>query len=190
MKKKETVLSVLKSIKKDTDALRTAVALLLSSNELMKSISEQKDTEYFTITDTPNKKTSEILQEMKNKFPVWSYYSDTELDAQFPAPKEQMTRKFLKSIEPDEDLLGKSTRECDAMGVQGITLRERLLMELSYFSETGKHLDVKEVTFCSGSRDSDGYVPGVGLYNFGEVRVNWYCLDLSYSKVGVRRAIS
>ncbi len=43
----------------------------------------------------------------------------------------------------------------------GITLLERLIYELLYFSETGGHLDITNWTICSGSRYSDGNVPYV-----------------------------
>ena len=39
---------------------------------------------------------------------------------------------------------------------------ERQLLEADYFFEKGAHLDVKNVTLCSGSRDRGGDVPGAG----------------------------
>jgi len=41
------------------------------------------------------------------------------------------------------------------MGMNTQTLREHLLQELEYFEETGKHLDLKSWTLCTGSRHGD-----------------------------------
>jgi len=149
--------------------------------------------EYFKITDDGTLKTSEIIEKMKSKFPVWvsSYYEN--IDEQFPVPKESTTRYFKKSVEPDEDTLGLSVNETLAKGItqaDGITLRERLLMEIQYFAETGKHLDVKGFTFCSDSRHSDGRVPSVCLFPNGKVYVDWFLLDDSDSEHGIRRAVT
>jgi hypothetical protein len=40
-----------------------------------------------------------------------------------------------------------------ARNIRGHYLLERLLYELKYFAETGKHLDIDNLTLCSGSRD-------------------------------------
>lgn len=147
-------------------------------------------THYFEIKDDPTLKTSQILQMMREKFPVWSYYSDEQLDKDFPPPKEATTRYFKKTVEPDEETLGLSVQECEEKGLtDGITLRERLLMELQYFDETGEHLDVVGVTFCSGSHDSGGSVPYVYLSTHGWVYVHLDNLGRSYSRCGVRRAV-
>jgi len=58
------------------------------------------------------------------------------------------------------------------MAISTMTVPERLLYEIKYYDETGEHLDVKNITLCSGSRDSAGSVPYVywysgGMYIFG-----------------------
>lgn len=148
---------------------------------------------YFKITDDGTLKTSEIIEQMKSMFPVWVSSSYENIDEQFPVPKEPTTRYFKKTVEPDTDTLGLSVYQTLEKGItqaEGITLRERLLMEIAYFAETGKHLDVKGVTLCSGSRYSDCCVPGVYLYTRGEVGVGWYSLGSSDSKGGIRRAVT
>lgn len=73
--------------------------------------------------------------------------------------------------------------------LKGITLRERLLLEIAYFKETGDHLDINNWTLCSGSRSSDGSVPYVRWYpDDGEVRVYWYCSGDRYSRLRSRQA--
>lgn len=140
------------------------------------------------IKERPKLKTSELLQLCRDKFPVWSYLSDEELDKQFPAPEKATSRIFLDSIEPDKETLGKSVQEADP-NQKGITFRERIIMELEYFKKTGNHLDIKGATFCSGSRNADGYVPGCYWYG-GKFRVDWYYLGHSYSDYGVRSAVA
>ena len=124
---------------------------------------------------------------MRAKFNVPSYYSDEKLDEQFPAPKEITTRYFLDSQEPDEKTLGKSANEADKER-KGITLRERLLLEIAYFDKHGKHLDVESWTICSGSRDADGDVPCVFLYA-DKVYVNWSSPDYSGARSGLRSEV-
>lgn len=143
----------------------------------------------FTIIET-TQKTSEIMQEMRSLFKVWSYLSDDEFDKQFPPPQEIATREFLYSVEPDPATLGKSAREADP-DMKGITLRERMLLEIQYFKETRNHLDIKGWTICSGSRNSDGGVPCMGLGSgSGEVSVYWYGVDDSDPEFGLRQAVS
>lgn len=144
------------------------------------------------ITET-NLKTSELLALCRAKFPVWSYYDDARLDKDFPAPKsakDATERYFLKEQEPDKETLGLSVNQAEAKGFKdGITLRERILLELAYFDETGNHLDVKGITWCSGSRCSDGRVPSA-YWGGGEFRVGWGSLDYSDPESGVRSAVS
>ena len=43
------------------------------------------------------------------------------------------------------------------------------MFELEYFKKNGKHLDVDNITLCTGSRCSGGNVPGVG---WGDARLS------------------
>ncbi|MDB4984415.1 MAG: hypothetical protein JWM20_594 [Patescibacteria group bacterium] len=126
------------------------------------------------------------------KFPKWRYNDD--LDKAVPTNKRTATESYaiwvLIGDEPDQEFLGKSTKTADPSMEIGMTLLERMIFESKYFAETGKHLDVKGVTFCSGSRYSDGSVPCVDLNADGKVCVSWYDLDDSNAKYGVRRAVS
>lgn len=81
---------------------------------------------------------------------------------------------FQPNIEADEKFKRMSANQLKAQNHKGITLLERLLLELGYFLATGRHLDVENITLCTGSRDQDGFVPGV---YFGsdcrELSVRW-----------------
>ena len=127
----------------------------------------------------------------KKLFATWQYSDD--LDAKITqnarTSKEDYAVWVLDEVEPEKEYRGKSTRQADPDMKIGITVLERIIFELKYFSETGKHLDIKGATFCSGSRDSDGHVSYAGWYG-GRFRIRWDGLDGSYSYCGFRSAVS
>lgn len=63
--------------------------------------------------------------------------------------------------EADEVHKNKSANQIEAEKLFTETGLERLVHGLKYFKETGKQLDVKTITLCSGSRYYDGSVPRV-----------------------------
>ncbi len=134
-----------------------------------------KTPDFITIKER-NLETSEILNLCRAKFPVLSYYSDEDLDKMFPIPEVLTERKFKNNIEADEENKNKSANDLGIKGLsRGITLRERLIMELEYFERTSKHLDIKNITLCTGSRYSDCSVPCVYWYgDDGELSVSGY----------------
>jgi hypothetical protein len=76
-------------------------------------------------------------------------------------------------VEADKETQGLSEDNLARQGLKGITLLERLIFGLKYFSETKKHLDQNGiVTVCSGSRDQDGYVPDVRWDDGERVYIN------------------
>ncbi len=145
------------------------------TREILQAFLEHRnpfDIEYITVIDDGKKKTGEIIAELRKLFPVW-VYNESEVDKEFPAPTKPTSRQFLLVQEADEDLKNKSANDLEQEGIPGITLRERLLYELDYFRKTGQHLDIKNVTLCTGSRYSDGRVPYVGWYS-DVLDVHWY----------------
>ncbi len=58
-------------------------------------------------------------------------------------------------VEADKELKEKSADDLIEKGIPAITLEEHLLYEIKYWKETGKNLDERNFTLCSGSR-----VPG------------------------------
>ena len=58
---------------------------------------------------------------------------------------------FNRRIEADEELKLLTSEQLEDMGHKGITLFERLLLEVFYFNETREHLDCKKKTICTGS---------------------------------------
>lgn len=88
---------------------------------------------------------------------------------------------FNKSVEADEEYKNMSADELAKKEYKGITLLERLLLEVLHYSETKKHLDIENWTLCSGSRSSDGSVPCVHWNSdYDKLDVDWCLSDFSY----------
>jgi hypothetical protein len=120
---------------------------------------------------------NEVLAECKKRFNVWCYGNDLDKiviqnDRIADKDYEVLVRN---TIEADEEYKNMSANDIRKKGIKGVTLLERLLLELKYFDETGKHLDMNNITLCTGSRGADGRVPGVAwLAVDDELRVHWY----------------
>lgn len=93
--------------------------------------------------------------------------------------------------EADEELKNLSANEFKSKNIKGITLLERIIFELKYFKENGKHLDIDNVTLCSGSRDSDGDVPSA-CWNrsYDKFYVYWSFADRSRDDLRARAVVS
>ncbi len=184
--KKPTTLSLLKEIRDIVLAIHQKSPIVNSSKNHKQPIVNQN---YFHIIDDGKLKTSEILAKCKKNFDVYSWYDDAQLDKDFPPVTSD--RYFKKNIEADEEYKNKSANDLDKMGVKGITLRERLLMELAYFDETGKHLDEINITLCGGSRSSGGDVPSVH-WDVGNRKLYVYSCSAGYASdsLGARAVVS
>ncbi len=74
--------------------------------------------------------------------------------------------------EPDVELSDLSADELRKKKIKNITLLEYMLCQLKYFTETGKLMDVKDITMCAGSRYKDGRVP-TAISHKGELKIHW-----------------
>lgn len=92
-------------------------------------------------------------------------------------------------IEADEELKNLSADDLEKKKIPGITFIERLLYELAYWAETGKHLDIQNWTLCAGSRGSGGAVPRVHWVGDG-LRVHWSHSDDLSGLLRARAAVS
>lgn len=100
---------------------------------------------------------------------------------------------FRNRVEADEETKNLSADDLKARNISGITLLERLIMELVYWDKTEKHLDLDSWTLCSGSRDSDGGVPRVYWDSEdSELSVRWCNVGGggSFSRLRARVAVS
>jgi hypothetical protein len=133
-----------------------------------------------------------VLAECKKLFPVWRW-TDDNLDQIINSDrtsKKAYTVKVKENVEADEELKNLSADDLKEKGIKGITLLERLVLEIQYFKETGKHLDIDNVTLCSGSRRSDGSVPDVYWNrNDSSVRVLWCNSGLRDGNLRSRRIV-
>jgi hypothetical protein len=100
--------------------------------------------------------------------------------------------RFRKVVEADEEMKNLSANQLKEKNISGITLLERLVMELAYFEESGgKHLDIDNWTLCSGSRDYYDNVPYVHWDSEdSKLRVYRYSTDRSGSYLRARVAVS
>lgn len=124
------------------------------------------------------------MKACKAHFATWKYSDDLDksvIKNDRTAQNGAYAVWFRDRIEADEEMANKSANDLDAQNIKGITLLERILMELEYFGRTGKHLDIDNVTLCAGSRRSGGYVPVCYWRSLsGKFSVDWtYSADRS-----------
>jgi len=85
---------------------------------------------------TPNK----VLRSCHDRFPTWSWTDDLDDEAVAKNDREP-TRSYAvwvrDRVEADEELENFSAMELKERNVQGVTLLERLLLELKFHLETG-----------------------------------------------------
>ena len=98
---------------------------------------------------------------------------------------------FCRTIEADKENKNISANQLKKQNHEGITLLERLLLELGFFLATSQHLDVDNITLCPGSRYSDGNVPDVRWDSDSrKVCVDWCGPDNSGGPLRSRSAVS
>ncbi|MDO8604062.1 MAG: hypothetical protein Q7K40_01485 [bacterium] len=134
---------------------------------------------------------NQVYDRMSKAFKCWKYSDnlDESVTKNARDTKETYAIWVRVGVEPDEKYLGKSTYQADPDMKIGMTLLERMFLEISYFDETGEHLDIIGWTLCTGSRRADGYVPSVGLDD-DRVRVHWDGPGSSGARCGLRSAVS
>ena len=126
-------------------------------------------------------------------FACWRYVDD--LDASVThndrVPTEHYAIWVRDRQEADEELKNISANDLQKKKINCITLLERMVFDLKYWSETGRHLDVKNITLCTGSRFQDGFVPRVywGGYS-SRVSVCYYSPGSSSDGLRSREIVS
>lgn len=135
---------------------------------------------------------NQIYKECVKLFPCWRYTDDLDTATKGlndREPTEDYGIWIRDRVEADEDLNHISANDLKRKKIGGITLLERLILELRYFSDTGKHLDIQSVTLCSGSRYCDDGVPSVYWYG-DKLRVGWYLPSDAGSSLRSRAVVS
>lgn len=136
-----------------------------------------------------------IVEILRTRMKVWTYVDDLDKEVvqagYIKRPKGTYAVWVRENQEADKDLKNKSAQDLEEQAVNCLTLEERLLYELVYFMETGKHLDIKNWTLCAGSRGRDGGVPGVSWgADDGRLYVGWYALRGRDGNLRARAAVS
>ena len=136
---------------------------------------------------------NKVYDACKRKFPC-DKYTDMTLDEVVLKnnrdPKDGSYAIWVRDVvEADEIYKNKSANQLAKDGIKGITLLERMLLELKFFAETEKHLDINNWTLCSGSCYVDDLVPDA--YWGGDwFRVGWYRSDCSTEFLRCREVVS
>ena len=137
---------------------------------------------------------NQMVKIMRTKFDMWLYTDDLDkaiIKNDRSNDKSAYAIRVSDRVEADEEYKNLSAKQIAEQGVDGITVLERLLYELMYFTETGKHLDVDNYTLCTGSRDADGSVPDVYWSpDYRKVSVYWCSPDDSADRLRTRAVVS
>ena len=132
---------------------------------------------------------NKLYDKCKERFAAWRYTEDLD-DIKSVRTTEKTYAIWLRDrVEADEENKNRSANDCAKEHINGITLDERLLLELWYHWKTGKHLDIQNVTLCSGSRDPDGGVPYVD-WSDDWLDVGYCGPDDSNARLRARAAVS
>ena len=83
---------------------------------------------------------------------------------------------FRDRVEADEELSNHSAIELEKNKIPGITLLEREVLEYDYFTRTNGHLDIDNMTSCSGSRYLCGDLPRV-RWDGERFFIHWFFTD-------------
>lgn len=119
-----------------------------------------------------------LFDKCKELFSSWKY-TDKNLDEVIKSNRTSQNGHYAiwvrDRVEADEENKNLSADDLKKRNSTEITFEERMLYELKFFKETGKHLDEKNTTLCTGSCHSGGDVPSIRWGADGhEVYVCWY----------------
>lgn len=128
-------------------------------------------------------------------FPCWKSTNDN-LDEAVPTNERMPVAGAYAfwvrdRIEADEELKNLSANDLTGRETTTETVLERELHELIYFLETGKHLDIKNMTLLAGSRSRDGGVPYAVWSDGGfSVHIYWYDPGDANDRLRAREVVS
>ena len=133
----------------------------------------------------------QIYAKLKENFPCWKDIDNLDRITSARVNTETYAIWVRDRVEADEELKGRSANDLKRDNVNCITLPERMILELYYWSKTGQHLDLQNITICGGSRDSVGGVPyvrwGGGAF---KLDVYWHYSDDHNDSLRSRLAVS
>ncbi|MCX6785647.1 MAG: hypothetical protein NTZ18_02205 [Candidatus Komeilibacteria bacterium] len=107
------------------------------------------------------------------QFACWRYMDDLDKIQNDRNPDAETYTVWVRDrLEADEELKNLSANQIAKKRISGITLLEREVYELKYYSETKEHLDRQNWTLGCGSRDPGGSVPNAS-WRDDEFKVSW-----------------
>ena len=139
---------------------------------------------------------NELFNKCKEKFGAWRFYDDLNKEViSIRTTKETYAVRIRDRVEADDENKGLSLILCqkseDIRIGEGITLEERLVLELFYWwKNNGTHLDLKSWTLCSGSRDRDGHAVIVVWNSYDKLYVYDTASDHDYDNLRTRSVVS
>jgi hypothetical protein len=135
-----------------------------------------------------------LFDKCKELFNAWKW-TDKNLDEIIKSDRNPANGAyavwFRARKEADEELKNLSANDLKQRNIPGITLEERLVLELFFYWKNKKHLDIDNVTLCSGSRYADGGVPSAHWSgDDGKFGVGWYDPDDAVGHLRAREVVS
>ncbi len=138
-----------------------------------------------------------LFNKCKELFPcqISRMYADSDLDKIIHSKRTAQNGAyavwFRNTVEADEVFKSMDTCDLERKGIQSITLEERFLMELKYFIETGRHLDIKNMTLCASSPYPNGDFPEISWHSGKEnfLDIGWCTYRASFKYLRARQAI-
>ncbi len=132
-----------------------------------------------------------LFNKCSELFSTWKY-TDKSLDEVITSDRTSANGAYAiwlrDRLEADEEMKNISANQIKQQKIVGITLEERLLMELKFYQETGQHLDVANITLCAGSRFGDDFVPDV-FWDGSKLEVFWFLPDAQDGRLRCRVAV-
>lgn len=184
----EEKLNKILELKTKRDEIDNELEKLLST-EVVENVSlSEKPNRWNTLKMKPEYTVQYLVDECKKLFDTY-VYSWVDLSKTKSDRSGEYEITYEPNVEADEKWKNKSANDlAELKDIKFITLEERLLLEIQYFKETGKHLDVDNWTFCSGSRLHCGRVPRCGWDEY-RFQVDDYHPDSADDYMRTRNAI-
>lgn len=137
---------------------------------------------------------NKVYSKLKEKFDCASFFYDDFNKALVHNDREATKKPYAiwirNRVEADEEWQGKSAIYLEKRRIHGITLIESLVWVLLYYDETHSHLDVKNITLCSGSRGIRGAVPDVSWHpGSRRLEVHWSGPGSTHPNLGTREVV-
>lgn len=149
----------------------------------------------FVLKELGSQPLNTVVAACRKRFPVCKYLNELDMDVSITINERDLKDgsyaiRARNRMEADKENKRLSADDIDTHHLFTATLLERFIMELFYsYYCSGKHLDIRNTTLCSGSRFSDGDVPCC-FWNDGKFEFNWVNPSRAYENVRARSVIT